>query len=131
MEYLFVYGTLLSHFNNEAIGPVAELMQYVGKGKLKGRIFDLGAYPALITSANEKHDVQGEVYQLALTEKVFAALDEYEGDEYRRELLKVQLEGGEKIKCWAYVYEPELDKNVIQIIGGDYLAYIRNKANNG
>ncbi len=131
MEYLFVYGTLLSHFNNDAIGPVAVLMQYEGKGKLKGKIFDLGAYPALITSADEKNDVQGEVYQLALIEKVFAALDEYEGDEYRRELLKVQLEGGKEIKCWVYVYEPELDKNVIQIIGGDYLAYIRNKANNG
>ncbi len=131
MEYLFVYGTLLSHFNNEAIDPVAELMQYEGKGKLKGRIFDLGAYPALITSVNETNDVQGEVYRLASTEKVFAALDEYEGDEYRRELLEVQLDGGKEIRCWVYIYKPELDKNVIQIIGGDYLAYIRNKANNG
>ncbi len=127
MEHLFVYGTLLSHFNNEALSAVAELMKYEGKGKLKGRIFDLGAYPALITSADENFDVQGEVYQLVSTEKVFAALDEYEGDEYRRELHLVQLEGGKEIRCWVYVYEPELDKNVIQIIGGDYLAYIRNE----
>ncbi len=127
MEHLFVYGTLLSYFNNEVLSAVAELMQYEGKGKLKGRIFDLGAYPALITSANETNDVQGEVYQLASTQKVFAALDEYEGDEYRRELHLVQLEGGNEVRCWVYVYEPELDKNVIQIVSGDYLAYIRNK----
>ncbi len=127
MEHLFVYGTLLSHFNNEALSAVAELMQYEGKGKLKGRLFDLGAYPALITSAKETNDVYGEIYQLASTKKVFAALDEYEGDEYGRELHLVQQEGGKEIKCWVYIYEPELDKNVIQIIGGDYLAYIRNK----
>ncbi|WP_342646989.1 gamma-glutamylcyclotransferase family protein [Mucilaginibacter sp. CSA2-8R] len=127
MEHLFVYGTLLSHFNNNALNAVAELMQYEGQGKLKGRIFDLGAYPALITSADEKDDVQGEVYQLASTNKVLATLDEYEGDEYRRELHIVRLEGGKQIRCWVYVYKPLLDNNVIQIIGGDYLAYIRNK----
>lgn len=127
MTYLFVYGTLLSHFNNEALKPIAALMQYEGHGKLKGRIFDLGAYPALTTSATELADVHGEVYLLASNKEVFAALDEYEGEEYRRELHSVQLDGGKTIRCWVYVYNPEPDKNVIQIISGDYWAYIRNK----
>jgi gamma-glutamylcyclotransferase (GGCT)/AIG2-like uncharacterized protein YtfP len=127
MDYLFVYGTLLSHFNNAALRPIADWMQYEGRGKLKGKIFDLGAYPALITSANEGDHVQGEVYKLASTQKVFAALDEYEGEEYRREMHVVQFKSGKTVGCWVYVYQPEPDNNVIQIIGGDYLAYIRNK----
>ena len=127
MDYLFVYGTLLSHFNNDALRPIAHWMQYEGQGKLKGRIFDLGTYPALITSVNESSDVHGEVYKLASTEKVFAVLDEYEGEEYRRETHVVQLESGKTVGCWVYVYKPEPDNNVIQIIGGDYLTYIRNK----
>lgn len=127
MTYLFVYGTLLSHFNNEVLKPIAALMQYEGQGKLKGRIFDLGAYPALTMSETESADVHGEVYKLASNKEVFAALDEYEGEEYCRELHSVQLDGGKIIRCWVYIYQPEPDKNVIQIISGDYLAYIRNR----
>jgi gamma-glutamylcyclotransferase (GGCT)/AIG2-like uncharacterized protein YtfP len=125
MEYLFVYGTLLKHFNIDVLKPLQDSLQLVSEATLKGKLFNLGAYPAYVESA--EGSVKGEVYSISEPHKVFEVLDEYEGEEYSRKLKWVRLNTGEKIRCWIYVYQlsPKPEHKII--MNGDYIAFISNK----
>lgn len=125
MEYLFVYGTLLKHFDIEVLKPLKDKLQFVNEATLPGTLLDLGEYPAYLESAAGK--VKGEVYRMAETQKVFEILDEYEGDEYSRKQQWVRLNTEEKVRCWVYVYrlKPQPEHKII--MNGDYVAFIRNK----
>ena len=82
MEYLFVYGTLLKHFNNEVMRNLNNSLEFVSHGELQGKLIDLGAYPAYVEDTIGQ--IKGEVYGIADTKKVFEILDEYEGEKYSR-----------------------------------------------
>ncbi|WP_345954847.1 gamma-glutamylcyclotransferase family protein [Mucilaginibacter sp. PAMB04168] len=132
MEYLFAYGTLLKHFENEVLKPLEDFLTFTGKGLLKGELYDLGEYPALIKAKELSQTVAGEVYSIdSNANHVLAALDEYEGAEYSRQQQWVRLHNGKEVRCWVYVYQYTPGPNHIKIIDGDYLAYIRNKVDNG
>jgi len=124
MEYLFVYGTLLKHFNNEVMQSLNNSLEFVSQGELQGTLVDLGEYPALIEDTAGK--VKGEVYSMTDTDKVLTVLDEYEGEEYSRKQQWVRIDE-EKIRCWVYVYQhaPKPEHKII--MNGDYIAFIRNK----
>jgi gamma-glutamylcyclotransferase (GGCT)/AIG2-like uncharacterized protein YtfP len=125
MEYLFVYGTLLKHFDIEVLKPLKDKLQFVNEATLPGTLLDLGEYPAYLESTAGK--VKGEVYSMGETQKVFKVLDEYEGDEYSRKQQWVRLNTEEKVRCWVYVYrlKPQPEHKII--MNGDYVAFIRNK----
>lgn len=127
MEYLFVYGTLLSEFDAEVMPPLQAFMQIKDKGFVKGHLYNLGEYPGFVEVANAAYAIKGEVYYVNNPQKVFAILDKYEGPEYSRKRKLVKLQSGKNIRCWVYVYiqkpAPQHDK----ILSGDYLAFIRNK----
>jgi gamma-glutamylcyclotransferase (GGCT)/AIG2-like uncharacterized protein YtfP len=129
MECLFVYGTLLKSFDHEVIRSVGHHLQLNGPGTLMGRLYDLGDYPGYVEAA-DGYLIQGEVYQVKEPQKVFNVLDEYEGEEYVRKRLIVQLNGSEDIRCWVYVYQDTLPPQCKEIINGDYIAFVSNK-NNG
>ncbi len=97
---IFVYGTLLSrHFAHRLISlAVAGSAQ----GRLPGvRLHDLGSYPMAVEGAGEVH---GEVHWLRpdLLAATLERLDEYEGREYRRLLLPIDL-GDRQVEAWAYL----------------------------
>lgn len=125
MEYLFVYGTLLKHFNIEVLKPLKDNLQWVSEATLPGTLLDLGEYPAYVEST--AGEVKGEVYGLAEPHQVFEVLDEYEGEEYTRKQQWVRLNTEEKIRCWVYVYrlKPRPEHKII--MNGDYVAFIRNR----
>lgn len=125
MEHLFVYGTLLKHFDIDVLKPLQGCLQFVNKGHVKGTLFDLGEYPAYVESTTGI--VAGEIYSISDTHKVFEVLDEYEGEEYSRKQQWVQLEREEQIRCWLYVYKLKPGPEHKIIMNGDYLAFIRNK----
>ena len=127
MEYLFVYGTLLKHFNNQVMKPLQPDLQFAGTGYLKGELYDLGEYPAFVEKAAVSQTVTGEVYLIAQPEKVFTILDEYEGEEYSRKIKLVRLDTNKNIRCWVYVYRQKPSPGHTKIISGDYLAFSRNK----
>ena len=105
-EHLFVYGTLRADTGHPAAGLLARRAREVGFGLLRGRLYDLGAYPAAVRSPEPEHRVRGLVYRLepGVRETLLAELDAYEGGQYRREVATVVLESGEAVSAWVYLY---------------------------
>ncbi len=81
-ERVFVYGTLRVNAEQGGRMKGAHLL---GSGVVGGRLYQVDWYPGLVL-ANDG-EVVGEVYEV--DEVMLAALDEYEGGEYRR--VKVQV----------------------------------------
>ena len=78
----------------------------VGAGRVRGRLYDLGPYPAAVPSPDPDHHVRGLVYRVeaGLREVLLADLDRYEGSAYRRQVARVVLESGETVQAWVYFY---------------------------
>ncbi len=136
MEHLFVYGTLRKAFENDILRPILPYIKFQGIGFLKGKLFDLGEYPAVIESSSDSEKVKGEIYEIKDPEIVFNVLDEYEGvndvtAEYSRRKKIVSFTKGKRIKSWVYIYNQSFHSKLNQIKDGDYLAFINRKNNNG
>jgi gamma-glutamylcyclotransferase (GGCT)/AIG2-like uncharacterized protein YtfP len=94
---LFVYGTLRKGEKNHEKLKGAK---FLGESTLKGFRRTKGEGPAIVPGG-KNDSVEGELYQVDL--EVLEKIDEYEGAEYPRELVK--LEGGED--AYVYVYRPK------------------------
>jgi len=132
---LFVYGSLRSGFRSPAYEYISRYFDLVGEGKVRGKLYDLGEYPAA-KPADENKYIIGELYKIR-NEKEFAwaigQLDDYEGvhvgfDEtqlYRRDITEVFI-NNDVTKAWIYWYHGEVnDKPVIE--SGDVLQYMEQK----
>jgi len=134
--YLFVYGLLRKGINHDMSLFLAGKGQYLGKGYINAKLFDLGFYPAIEPS--DGHRVVGDVYDISeCREEVLAATDEFEEvgpdfqmpNEYRREQREVCLADDNKlVMAYAYIYNKgEIDGVFIE--SGDYLTYLRSHSN--
>jgi len=127
MEYIFVYGTLLSSFKIEQFQQIEEHLQFISKATIKGALYDLGNYPGYVEVP--EGEVQGELYLVSEIDKVFEILDVYEGlhndePEYIRKKIAVRLPEGEEIDSWIYIFQQQLRPEHKRIIDGDYIAYV-------
>lgn len=133
--HLFVYGSLRSGFRSHAYEYISRYFDLVGQAKVKGKLFDLGEYPAAKPTEENKFII-GELYKIR-NEKEFAwaigQLDDYEGvdvsfDEtqlYRRDITEVHIDDS-ITNAWIYWYHGDVDgKPVIE--SGDVLQYIEQK----
>jgi gamma-glutamylcyclotransferase (GGCT)/AIG2-like uncharacterized protein YtfP len=133
-DYVFFYGTLMTPFNRPGRQRVESRLEYVGRGRIRAALFDLGIYPAAVP-AEDDSTVAGELYQLLDTPAVLAALDEIEGFRpneperslYLRALIDVTLEGGDTRQAWAYFYNAPLGR-AERIPSGDYLEHLHRPA---
>ncbi|MBP2474947.1 gamma-glutamylcyclotransferase (GGCT)/AIG2-like uncharacterized protein YtfP [Crossiella equi] len=95
---VFVYGTLQPGCS--AWSLVAPWVR--GRpvpARVPGTLYDTGeGYPGLLLGTGEP--VPGHLLELADPVRALAALDEYEGEEYRR--LRITLADG--VVCWTYVF---------------------------
>lgn len=114
--FLFVYGSLM----REARGPMGARERgrleaeadYVGRGWVAGRLFNLGAYPGLIAAGIRDERVSGDVFRLAREAVTLAWLDVYEGIRpeapgrapYRRVIRAIDMVDGRRIEAWLYLY---------------------------
>ncbi len=98
---IFVYGTLLDGDQPAAI-LLREQSAVVGQGRFPGSLFSLPGYPAAVYREGEGY-VYGELRRLEHPESVWPVLDEYEGDEYVRRLLPVEV-AGRNYRSWVYLY---------------------------
>lgn len=134
---LFVYGSLRSGFRSPAYEYISRYFDLVGDAKVKGKLFDLGEYPAA-KPTSENTFIVGELYRIK-HEKEFSwaigQLDDYEGvdvayDEtalYRRDIAEVLI-NDMTTTAWIYWYDGDVqDKPVIE--SGDVLQYIEQKRN--
>jgi gamma-glutamylcyclotransferase (GGCT)/AIG2-like uncharacterized protein YtfP len=132
---LFVYGSLRSGFRSPAYEYISRYFELAGDAKVKGKLYDLGSYPAA-KPCDENKFILGELYRIK-NESEFAwaigQLDDYEGvdvafDEvqlYYRRITEVHID--DKIThAWIYWYNGDVnDKPVIE--SGDVLQYLDQK----
>jgi gamma-glutamylcyclotransferase (GGCT)/AIG2-like uncharacterized protein YtfP len=131
-QRLFVYGTLRGDPSHEMFRILAENATFLGEGRVRGRLFSLGAYPGMVLSECEEDSVKGELYEVIPERwgKVIEELDSYEGcgpddpepHEYRRSLVDVMTDSGQDVHAWAYLLERPTT-HLEKIPFGDFLAW--------
>jgi gamma-glutamylcyclotransferase (GGCT)/AIG2-like uncharacterized protein YtfP len=117
-KHLFVYGTLMTSADGARLGkPQRARLQLegvsLGEASIRGRLHDLGRYPALVASPDDT--AHGEVFRLADPASSFRWLDDYENvvpnrqtNEYERVLQPVWLATGEEMTAWVYRHTADL-----------------------
>ena len=100
--HVFVYGTLRSAAAGAGGRGLLRGGERVGEGVVRGTLYDLGDYPALLLGGGDT--VRGEIWRFP-TDRL-PLLDRYEATEaglFRR--IAVEVAG---IPCWVYVAGPRL-----------------------
>ena len=132
---LFVYGSLMSGFKSPAYEYISRFFNLTGKAKVKGRLYDMGEYPAAIPASDDVF-IQGELYQVkneAEFSWAIGQLDDYEGitpepgEEplYRRELASIIIDD-KTVTAWIYWYNGSIAGRPA-IPSGDVLSYRAKK----
>lgn len=128
---LFVYGSLMSTFNNPFSMVLQQNATLIEKGFLKAKLYNVGSYPAAVLEFDSSQKVIGEIWEIIDFEKTITYLDDYEGlfepqPEYRRELVQISTTKNKTLECWVYLYN--LNTNNLKLIpNGNYLEWITNK----
>jgi gamma-glutamylcyclotransferase (GGCT)/AIG2-like uncharacterized protein YtfP len=133
---LFVYGTLRSGFHHPAYQYISRHFTLLNDlAKAKGRLYDLGTYPAAKPS-NDEFYIVGELYRINHPDELswaFAQLDDYEGINtepgqialYRREITTIYL-SDHTTEAWVYWYNGDVSQHPA-LDTGDLLAYLQQK----
>jgi gamma-glutamylcyclotransferase (GGCT)/AIG2-like uncharacterized protein YtfP len=111
-NYLFAYGTLQPEHSPDEIASAVAQLTPVGKGFVRGKLYDLGDYPGAVLSPSSKGKISGTVFRLPQDETVLRKIDEYEEFDplapakslFVRSLHPVTLTAGKTLQCWVYVY---------------------------
>jgi gamma-glutamylcyclotransferase (GGCT)/AIG2-like uncharacterized protein YtfP len=131
---LFVYGSLRSGFRSPAYEYISQFFNFIGEAKVKGKLFDMGSYPAAIPS-DEENFIAGELYAIR-DESEFSwaigQLDDYEGvnvesDEvqlYRRELAEIFI-ADQRVTAWIYWFHGNVTGKPV-IASGDMMEYLNS-----
>jgi gamma-glutamylcyclotransferase (GGCT)/AIG2-like uncharacterized protein YtfP len=118
-QLVFVYGTLRqgasNHFRMDGAARIAS-------GRVTGRLVVVDWYPGLRLDP-EGGAVLGEVYQVSAAQ--LAALDGFEGAEYRRVRVPVLTDSGEILHAWVWEWLGDLER-CMAIPSGDWLRVAPN-----
>lgn len=129
---LFVYGSLRSGFKSPAYEYVSRFFDFKGEARVRGKLFDMGSYPAA-TPSNDNSFIVGELYEIRNADEfswAIGQLDDYEGvsveaDEvqlYRREITEVYMNNA-VTHAWIYWYNGDVSGRPL-IPTGDILTYV-------
>jgi gamma-glutamylcyclotransferase (GGCT)/AIG2-like uncharacterized protein YtfP len=133
--FVFVYGSLRKGFQSSAYEYISRYFNFFGEARVKGRLFDLGEYPAAIPVSDEVF-IKGELY-IVKNENEFswaiAQLDDYEGvlvepheqPLYRREIADSFINDA-IVPAWVYWYNSDVGGKP-EISSGDILDYLKKK----
>lgn len=133
---LFVYGSLRSGFKHPAYEYVSRYFTLIGDAKVKGKLYDMGSYPAAIPT-EENNFIIGELYQLKNEKEfnwAFEQLDDYEGVHpennepslYIRQKVTVFINAG-TATAWMYWYNATIDDQPL-IASGDVIEFLQHKS---
>lgn len=113
-HHLFVYGTLRAEVDHPMGRRLRQGARAIGGGRIPGRLYDVGPYPALAPPARDGEQVHGEVFALDPHGEadLLHALDVYEGCPrpgadaplFLRTVVEVTLEDGMALPAWVYRY---------------------------
>lgn len=129
VDLLFTYGTLMQDFNSQITHLLRRQSRFLGEGYIRGRLYDLGAYPGLVYDPSSRQQVRGEIYKLLYPDSLLSRLDEYEmidparpmENEYRRSLVPIWSKEQE-LACWTYLFQLSTAP-FLEITSGDYRNY--------
>jgi gamma-glutamylcyclotransferase (GGCT)/AIG2-like uncharacterized protein YtfP len=122
-------------FVHPAYEYISRYFTLVAEGKVKGRLYDMGDYPAAIPTRHEWF-IAGELYNINHPDEfawAIAQLDDYEGlntehgqrPMYRREITTIYL--ADRIEdAWVYWFNGEVNEKTF-IESGNVLEYIQQK----
>jgi gamma-glutamylaminecyclotransferase len=120
MQKVFVYGTLMTGFENHI---------YMSKSRLLGKAMTMKKFymtarfiPFVSDVENEKSNyIIGEVYEV--DSQSLNSIDRLEGhpDFYKRKEIDVRLDDGSTMKCWMYFSEG--DEGHTEVESGNYYLY--------
>lgn len=120
--YLFACGTLRKDHVPALDTKITHELDFLGSGTTTARLYDLGDYPGAVPDAD--YILKGDLFELPIS--AFLQLDAYEGDEFNREITKVQLDTGGEYMAWLYFYNGSTAGRQL-IKSGDYLSHLKNK----
>lgn len=107
---MFVYGSL-RHGRSLHGWLRRGGVRFLGVGRMRGRWYDLGAYPGGVESGSTVEWIEGELYALREPARQLPqldALEEFFPEKPRRSLFvrqlrEVRLLSGRKVQAWAYL----------------------------
>lgn len=114
---LFVYGTLMSHAENEFAEMLAEHARKISSATFQGKMYRVlqaqrpFVYPAVVASDQAADLIHGEIYQLSSSD-LFETLDDYEAcgpstpepHEYHRQMVEVRDADDQPLRAHIYLY---------------------------
>lgn len=114
---------------------MSENFTLIDKGRVKGKLYDLGNYPAAVPTAEELF-ITGELYMLKENRDfdwTISQIDDYEGLHveagetplYKRNLTTVYLKNS-TLTAWIYWYNKDVQNQPV-ISSGDVLEYLQLK----
>ena len=110
---VFAYGTLMKGESHHTLLEQGGVLS-IQAASIAGQLIDLGEYPALHLSPWITSRVFGELIEIDKLDTILDRLDEYEGPEFRREIVHVTLEDGHSRGAWTYVLAS--DKGELKVI---------------
>lgn len=133
---LFVYGSLRRGFHHPAYDYISKHFILISEAKVKGRLYDMGDYPAAIPLAEDCFIV-GELHELKKAgefEWAIEQLDDYEGLKpeegeaplFKRELTDV-FYNNQSTKAWIYWFNQDVTGHPL-IPSGDIFDYMTYKS---
>jgi gamma-glutamylcyclotransferase (GGCT)/AIG2-like uncharacterized protein YtfP len=127
---LFVYGTLRAFVDIPMARRLRLASRYVGRARVRGRLYDLGRYPGLVAARRRDEWVVGELYELAPGSDLLRALDRYEAGpagrerpRFVRQRTHAVLDGHRKVAVWVYRYRRRVRPQT-RIASGDYRLHV-------
>ncbi|HXA68381.1 MAG TPA: gamma-glutamylcyclotransferase family protein [Bryobacteraceae bacterium] len=100
---LFVYGTLRRGSKIKIARLFHANAEFLGTGRMQGRLERSYPHRGVVRSGKPGEWISGEVFQLNDASKLLPILDEYEGPEYKRTSVPVQLDSGRRLRAWMYL----------------------------
>ena len=126
-DCLFVYGTLMTQSRHPMAMRLAAESVNLGAATVCGHLYNLGAYPGVLPSADPHDRVHGAVMKLHRPQHSFRWIDTYErcGEQdaephgFARVIVSARLMTGRQLPVWIYYYRGGLG-NARRLRSGRY-----------
>lgn len=111
INHLFVYGTLMTGFDNQFATFLHERSTLIGTVTAKGKLYLVDYYPGAVFDEKSTSTIKGQLLRLHNPAEVLPKLDYYEGydvsnksnNDYDRVVLELDY-ANQKYTCFAYHY---------------------------
>lgn len=134
--HLFAYGSILTGTGQRSLArTLRELVEDLGPGYVRARLYDLGDYPGAVPSTNPGDRVQGRLLRLRAPLSALSRLDRYErydpraeaASEFVRRPVEVALPGRPgPVTAYVYYYNRPA-RHRPRVLPADWPAWLRRR----